>query len=62
MFETWAITRAIKKVVISMLRYFVVAVRKEEGMQEERTLEDDQDGAKHERGSELVVQKARHWC
>lgn len=41
--ENCAIVRRIKRVITSMLRQVVVAVRKEEGMQEDRTLKDDQD-------------------
>jgi hypothetical protein len=38
----------------------VVAVGKGENMQEDRTLKDDQDGARHERRSKLVLQRVGH--
>jgi hypothetical protein len=59
-FESCAIMGRSKRVISSMLRQLVVAVRKEWSVQEERTLKDDQDGARHERRSRLVVKKARH--
>jgi hypothetical protein len=58
--ESCAIMRRSKRVTSSMLRQLTVVVRKEGSMQEDRTLKDDQDDARHERRSRLVLKKARH--